>query len=180
MLDFRDLFGRVSQTHLRFVEGFAQLAVNHARSVVGIWTDMLTLPPKSGDPAAQDPSRTEASSASRTQATAPALVLEAEAGELAQGMFLVHNQLAGRVSAPVEISAFTDPMGREFRPEVTVEPAVVTLEPGEQSPVRISVLVGEDLVAGVSYRAGISIPGLSESRVPVVLRRRSAASPAPA
>jgi hypothetical protein len=55
----------------------------------------------------------------------------------------------------------------------------VTLDPGEQCPVRISVLVSEDLVAGVSYRAEISIPGLSESRVPVVLRRRTAASPAP-
>jgi len=178
MPDFRDLFGRVSQTHLRFVEGVAQLAVNHARSVVDIWTDLFPLQPKSADSAAAH-TPGEAPSASRSPAAAiPVLVLEAEAGELAYGVFLVNNQLTGRVSAPVEASAFVDPMGHEFRPPVTIEPQMVTLDPGEQCPVRISVLVSEDLVAGVSYRAEISIPGLSESRVPVVLRRRTAASPA--
>ncbi|HEX5719269.1 MAG TPA: hypothetical protein VF179_24115 [Thermoanaerobaculia bacterium] len=178
MPDFRDLFGRVSQTHLRFVEGVAQLAVNHARSVVDICTDLFPVQPKSADSAAAHATG-EASASRSTAGAVPVLVLEAEAGELAYGVFLVNNQLTGRVSAPVEASAFVDPMGHEFRPPVTIEPQMVTLDPGEQCPVRISVLVSEDLVAGVSYRAEISIPGLSESRVPVVLRRRTAASPAP-
>ena len=108
------------------------------------------------------------------------MVVEAEAGHLGFGMFLVENRTEGPVSAPVTVSAFVDPSGRTAAPAVAFRPPDITLQPGEQVVVQVAAAVDETLEPGVRYRAEISVPGLSESRVPIVLRRRvPPPSPAP-
>ncbi len=108
------------------------------------------------------------------------MVVEAEAGKRGLGVFLVENTTAQRVSAPVGVSAFVDGSGREARPAVRFSPDAVTLEPGDQVLVQVAAAVDETLEPEVRYRAEISIPGLSETRIPIVVRRRPDTAPATA
>jgi len=103
----------------------------------------------------------------------PALVLEAEAGQTAQAVFMVNNALARAVSAAVEASDFTGPDGRPVRPALRVQPGTVALEPGGRQLVQISVFVDEQLEPGVGYRGEVTVPGLSDTPMPVLLRRKA-------
>ncbi len=103
----------------------------------------------------------------------PALVLEAEAGQSAQAVFMVNNELARAVTAAVHASDFTGPDGRPMRPALRVQPGTVALEPGGRQLVQISVFVDEQLEPGVGYRGEVNVPGLSDTPVPVLLRRKA-------
>lgn len=108
---------------------------------------------------------------SPSQAPVPsAMVLEGAVGGHALGVFLVQNGLPQRVSAPVVASVFVDSSGQEIHPSLKFEPAKVTLEPGEQVLVRVVAEIDEGMVPGVRYKGEISVPGLSGTRVPIVLR----------
>lgn len=123
-----------------------------------------------------------AQSGTSAQATAPAkapnqpataiMVLEAEAGHAALGVFLVGNHLDHKVSARVVASAFVDSSGRELRPNLAFDPEVVTLEPNEQMIVRVMATIDETLEPAVSYRGELTIPELVGTKVPIVVRRR--------
>ena len=102
------------------------------------------------------------------------MVLEAEGGGTAIGVFLVENLLAEKVSAPVSASSFADPDGREVAVPLAFDPEVVILEPGEQILVRVTAQVADDLEADVSYRAELAVPGVIGTKVPIVARRRAA------
>jgi hypothetical protein len=61
-----------------------------------------------------------------------------------------------------------------------VEPGVVSLEPGGRTLVQIIATITDDLNVGAAYQGEVSVPGLSNTRVPLVLRRReSAQTPEP-
>src|SRR5690606_28340363 len=105
--------------------------------------------------------------------TAPTLVLEAEKGGEAQGMFLIENKLERVVSTAVVVSAFTNPSGRAVQPTLRVEPGVVTLPPGGRTLVQIFVTIDDTLEADIPYRGEVNVPGLAESGIPVLLRRLS-------
>ena len=102
------------------------------------------------------------------------MVLEAEGGGTAIGVFLVENLLDEKVSAPVSASAFAAPDGREVAVPLAFEPEVVILEPGEQILVRVTAQLADDLEADVSYRAELAVPGVIGTKVPIVARRRAA------
>lgn len=163
---------RAFEVNLRYYEALGQLTADYLKSVADLWKGLGL--PLTFDPFGSAAPRPAPPPSSPPPAAVPALVLEAEAGGQARGLFLVSNQLARRVSAPVGISPFTDAAGRVVQPAVKIEPEVVTLDPGGQSLVQIVVAVSEELEPGVSYRAEISVPGLSDGRVPVTLRRRLA------
>ena len=103
------------------------------------------------------------------------ILLEAEAGEHALGVFLVENTTGEEVAVPVSVSPFVAPDGREVEPAVRFRPEVVTLAPGDQLLVQVAAGVDETLEPGVRYRAEISVPGLAAGRIPVVVRRRPSA-----
>lgn len=105
------------------------------------------------------------------------MVVEAEVGKQAHGVFLVENRTASSVSASTIVSAFADESGREIHPIVQFQPDVLTLAPGEQAVVQITATVDETLEPDVPYQAELSIPGLSTAGIPLVLRRRSSAPP---
>ena len=106
----------------------------------------------------------------------PSLVLEAEVGGVAGGVFVVGNMLAREVTAPVVLSPFISADGREAKPATRIEPATVMLEPGEQTLVQVWAAIDEGCEPGVAYRAEARVPGMSEDGVPVILRRRPAVS----
>jgi hypothetical protein len=103
------------------------------------------------------------------------ILVEAEAGESGMGVFLVENTTAEPLSAPVSASAFHDPGGREAHPRIAFRPEVVTLDPGDQQVVQVAAAVDETLEPDVRYHASISVPGLSATVIPIVLRRRPGA-----
>ncbi len=80
------------------------------------------------------------------------ILVEADAGEAGLGVFLLENTTERQLSTPVTVSSFRDEDGREA--------------------VQVAVAVDETLTPGVRYHAEIGVPGLSDARIPIVVRRR--------
>jgi hypothetical protein len=112
-------------------------------------------------------------------ATKPApvsmMVLEAEAGRKALGLFMVENGFSRAVSAAVTASPFVDDQGNEIKAMVEFQPTSVTLQPGEQSLVKVLASIHKNMPAGIRYRGEIGVPGLMGTRIPVVLERTAEA-----
>ena len=109
--------------------------------------------------------------------SSPTILVEAEAGESGLGVFLIENTTADQLSIPVTVSSFVDDAGREVHPVVAFRPDVLSLDPGDQFVVQVAAAVDESLEPDVRYHAEITIPGLSETRIPIVVRRRPSAAP---
>ena len=122
--------------------------------------------------------RLPATSAAPTVLASPTLVVETDGDRPGLGAFLVENLTADPVSAPIHVSAFVDERGREVRPRLGLRPSTVTLGPGEQAVVRLAAKLDDALEPGVAYRGEITIPGVTERRIPVVLRRTAGEPPA--
>jgi hypothetical protein len=101
----------------------------------------------------------------------PTLLVEAAGDTPGFGVFVVENQTAAPVSAPITVSPFVSDEGHEVRPRLLLRPAVVTLEPGQQAMVQLAAELDEALEPGVRYRGEIAIPALSDRRIAIVLRR---------
>jgi len=100
------------------------------------------------------------------------ILVEADAGEAGLGVFLLENTTERQLSTPVTVSSFRDEDGREVHPRVAFRPEPVMLDPGDQLAVQVAVAVDETLTPGVRYHAEIGVPGLSDARIPIVVRRR--------
>jgi len=174
-LSLEEAVRRATEANARYYSALGQLTVDYLRTLRQL-ADDLRLPVRLGDLRSMAARGTPARAPQRTRPeespAVAAMVLEAEAGGSALGVFLVENDLDGPVSAPVAASAFTDEDGAEVRPPLAFEPAVVTLEPGQQMLVRVTAIIGEDLKADRSYRGELTIPGLTATPVPIVVRRR--------
>jgi hypothetical protein len=152
------------------------------RAVAGAVGSLRGGMPASPMTAGRPPARPAASPGA--DAGAPALVLEAEAGESASGAFIVENLLREGMSSPVVASAFASPDGRELRPRLAFEPEVVVLDAGEQVLVRVVATIDDALETGVDYRGEVTVPGLVSRGLSIVVRRLASsedpARPAPA
>jgi len=102
-----------------------------------------------------------------------AMVLEGVAGSRATSLFVVENKLPHPISTPVVVGPLVDPEGREIPSSLRFEPGAITLTAGEQVVVRVGVRISRGLVAGVTYRGDISVPGVS-ARIPIIVRRKLA------
>jgi hypothetical protein len=105
------------------------------------------------------------------------ILLETEVGRSALGVFVVENTTAQQLSVPIRISPFVAEDGREAQPAVVFRPDVITLAPGEQLVVQVVAAIDETLEPGIRYRGEISVPELSETRIPIVVRRRRSTMP---
>jgi hypothetical protein len=99
------------------------------------------------------------------------ILVEAEAGQSGTGIFVVENTTPQRLSIPVSVSSFHDQDGREVQPAVVFRPDMIVLDPGDQLVVQVAAAIDETLEPDVRYHAEISVPGLSETRIPIVVRR---------
>ena len=104
------------------------------------------------------------------------LLLEGSRGKPAVGAFLVNNRLPARVEAPFTVTRFLADGGRQASPEMQFDPASVVLDPGQQAVVRFSVNV-DKLTPGLDYRGEVTMPGMPNGRISLLLRRRSRAAP---
>ena len=101
-----------------------------------------------------------------------AMLLEAEAGTVAVGFFVVENTLTHEVPVHVLASNFIEPVGTTLRPRLTFYPEPLTLAPGEQIAMRALAAIDDTLEPGVRYRCQLTVPALPGTAIPVVIRRR--------
>jgi hypothetical protein len=142
----------------------SRLAVSYLQDVVDSLQTLAGSPDAAGLDSAPPPTQSATGSGP--------LVLEAESGQAAIGAFMVQNRLDARVSTPIEASGFADAKGRSVSPEIVFEPPEVTLEPGEKTLVKVVVRVGDEIKAGTDYVGAITIPGLANRRLELLLRSR--------
>ena len=163
------MWRRVLQANLRYYEAVGRLSIDYVRAVAGAVGSLGAGLPASAAAATRRAAPPVPPPA--TGASAPALVLEAEAGARAEGAFIVENLLSEGMSSPVVASAFADAEGRELRPRLAFEPEVVVLDAGEQVLVRVVATIDEALEAGVGYRGEVTVPGLVSRGLSIVVRR---------
>jgi hypothetical protein len=99
------------------------------------------------------------------------ILIEAGAGEPGLGVFLLENTTGQSLSIPLSVSPFTTRDGRVAQPQIAFRPKSITLEPGEQLAVQVAVLMDETLAPDVRYHAEITVPGLSDARIPIAVCR---------
>lgn len=159
---------RAMDANLRYYEGLQQLTAEYVKALASVLGE-LRLPLDLGTldlARGRERTRTHQAEVVRTEpSTTAALVLEGEAGAEARAAFVIDNDLPREVVAPVRSS-----LERDVTP-VRTEPDVVTLGPGERALVQIVAEIGENLGIGESYRGEVSVPDLSQTRVPIVVRR---------
>jgi len=179
-LRFDDTLKRVFDANLQCYEGLSRVTAEYLQTLARVWMEAGTSVLGRAATAAT------AAPAPPRPATAPptpspvALVLEAEAGHVAQGVVMVENRLLRRVSATVVTSAFSSGAGEEIWPTLRVQPGTIDLEPGGRALVQVGALVDERLETGMRYRGQVTVPGLSDTPIPVVLQRRPSQTVAPA
>ncbi len=168
-----DVVRRAIDANLKYYEGLGRLTVDYVSALAEVVSGSK-LPIRLGRKA--EPSKSTAASGPTAAAQRiPALLLEGGTGTEAQAMFVVNNDLPREVTATVATSGFLDASGNEVHPTLVTDPGVVSLGPGERTAVRILATITEDLEPEVAYRGEITVPGLSERGVPVILRRAGGA-----
>jgi hypothetical protein len=163
--NFDDLFRRALDLNLRYYGALGRLAADYLRDAAAAFSELGGL--------TQTPSATPRSGPGQASHTGPVMVLEAEAGGTAMGVFLVENQLPHEVNAAMVSSSFTSASGRQARIPLVFDPPRVSLKPGEQILVRIQATLTEDLEPDVRYSGEITVPELRGTRIPTIIRRRS-------
>jgi len=173
------------ELNLRYYSAVGRLTADYVKDLIAVLADVRSLssPPQpqpqaqpipvnysSAQPTAVAPPSPQASAAPTQQVGV--MVLEGEAGGQALGVFLVVNNLGHEVSARVATSAFVDANGRTVQPTFIFDPEVIVLAPAEQLLVRVMMLIDDSLEPEVRYRGEFTIPELSDTRIPIVLRRR--------
>jgi len=170
---FDDTLKRVFDANLRCYEGLSRVTADYLQALARVWTEAGASVIGSAASAAVRPAAAPPAPPPAAPPSPVALVLEAESGQIAQVVVMVENKLHRQVSATVVTSPFSSRVGEEIRPTLRVQPGTITLEPGGRALVQISALVDDRLESGVRYRGEVTVPGLSDTPIPVMLRRRS-------
>lgn len=185
-----DVLRRSMDAYLRYYGAVGKLTMDYMKDLMATWSQVrlpstLNVSPFTTAPA-QPPTHQAAPRATEPVAHAApqsigVMVLESEAGGGAIGVFLVENHLGQAISARVAATGFFAPDGREIHPPLSFDPEAIELQPGEQLLVRVVAAIDESMEPDLRYQGEFTVPELTGTRIPVVLRRRlSAASAEPA
>jgi len=162
--ELADAWRDAAEASLRYWKTMGKLALESVTALVPLVTEVRPAPAAPAAlPAPAVPART--------------ILVEAEAGQSATGVFLLENTTAQQLSIPVSVSSFHDPDGREVEVAVAFRPEMIMLDPADQLVVQVTARVDEALEPDVRYHAEISVPGLSQTRIPIVVRRRASVAP---
>lgn len=162
---YADVIRKVVDLNVRYYSCLGRLTTDYLRELIASIAKPGTEFAASTDSAAS----ARATAANKPQVT---MVLEAEPGAVAQGVFLVENHLDTDVDSPVLASGFKDSAGVEIRPLFKFDPPQIVLKRREQILVRVTVRIGDDIKPDTRYVGQFSIPGLRGTSIPVVLRSR--------
>ncbi|MFL6020571.1 MAG: hypothetical protein ACJ74A_05450 [Gaiellaceae bacterium] len=151
---------RTLEAYVDYTRSLGRLTADYARALAGTAAELRPRQPGGVRPTTRQPT------AARTT-----MALEAEAGSVAVGMFVVENSGSSAVSGTIELTKLADSEGHEVQPGIGFEPDRVTLQPGEQTVVQASVQIDRSLRAGIDYRGEVRVPGPPGTTVPLVVRR---------
>jgi len=154
-----ELFRRTVQTNIGFYSGLIDLSANYLKNLSSVFDEI----PKSSNHAEQ---------ATQARTGNTALVLEAQAGETAKAYFLVENQLSRQVPAEIIASPIVDTNGQEIAQQLYFEPSSINLVPGEKILVQVAADINQTLEVGTAYRGNVTVPGLSDAPIAIVIRRQ--------
>jgi len=164
-----ELIKRAVDLNVRYYSAMGQLMATYFKDLVMTFSDLSTAQTQATPPRAQSHLSTQ-----KTQQS-PVMVLEAESGKEALGVFLIENHLDHSISTRIVPSAFFDASRNEIKPSFVFDPEAVTLCSGEQVLVQVKAQIDDMFVPDASYYGSLNIPQLTGSTVRIVLRRRSAA-----
>ncbi len=164
-----DALRDAAEAGIEYYARLGRLAADLTEALLPASVELQRRPPSAEPPSGAQPGE-----------TASTIVLEAEAGKRGLGVFMVENTTQETVSGALTVSDFQGPSRKRVRPTVTLSPDVVSLDPGDQVLVQIAALVDETLEPEVRYSAEISVPTLSGTRIPLVVRRSPGAAAVPA
>lgn len=166
---FDDVIRKAIDLNVRYYSSMGRLAVDYWRDLFAAMAE----PVKAAVSSAQSSSpNSQTGSAPANSAKSAVMVMEAEAGSVAQGVFMVENRLNTEVDSTVVASFFKDPAGVAVQPAFAFDPPRVALKPHEQILVSVSTTIGPDLEPDTRYVGEFVVPGLKGTSVPVVLRSR--------
>jgi hypothetical protein len=166
-----ELFRRAIDLNIRYYSNVGQLMASYVKDLVETFS--LTATQTQAEQPPQAAPRTNPPT--HKAQPAPVMVLEAESGKQALGVFLVENHLDHNISTRVVPSPFFDAARNEVKPSFVFDPEAVSLRSGEQVLVRVQAQIDDTFVPDVGYEGSVNIPELTGSRVRIVLRRRSVA-----
>jgi hypothetical protein len=166
-----DVWRRAIDANLRFYGALGRLTADY-------FGDLFSVLGGVASPQAAKATAT-ASEPAKPQKRTAVMVLEEVAGKTAVGVFLVENHLTHEVAERPVSSVFVDSAGRKVSPVIRFDPEVVTLAPGEQLLVRVMAAIDDTLEPEVRYQGELTIPELTSTAIPIVLRRRTVADGPP-
>lgn len=164
----QEIWQQSLELNIRYYSALSQLTLNYYKDLIGVLADLRTTPSSQPQPIIPPPPVTTAPSPQ-----ASVMVLEGETGGQALGVFLIANNLRHEVTARVVASPFVNPGGHTVQPAFTFDPEVIRLAPAEQLLVRVMTVIDDSLEPEVRYRGEFTIPELSGTPIPIILRRRS-------
>ena len=167
-----DMIRRAIDLNVRYYSGLGQLMATYLKDMVTTFGDINVTRPQQGQHRPQATPPEQPHTPPKAQQS-PVMVLEAEGGKEALGVFLVENHLDHDISTRVTPTVFIDAAQNEIKPVFTFDPEAVTLRAGEQVLVRVKVIIDSSFRPDVRYQGFLNIPELVGSKVPIVLRRRS-------
>jgi hypothetical protein len=177
-----DVWRRSLDAYIKYYSTIGRLTADYLKDLAAAWSD-VRLPTSAGGAQPMNATPTVVTQPPGQPSPAPhaagVMVLEGEAGAGAVGVFLVENNLGQEVSGRVIASAFIDETGREIRPAFVYDPEIINLRPGEQLLVRVLAAIDETMEPEVRYQGQFTIPELSGTMIPIVLRRRPNSVAAP-
>ncbi|MEU9918990.1 hypothetical protein [Streptomyces sp. NPDC051001] len=162
MADPNDPWRRLLEANTRYLDAWGQLTVR--------WLTELTQNARVTSDAPGAPREATVRHPDPAQAGPPrpmALVLEGRAGTTARGAFLVENHFPHPVEGAVEV--VTDGDGPAL--PLVFEPSPLSLPPGEQTVVRVGILVPEELDPDRDHHVTFRVVGVDGPEIPAVVRR---------
>jgi len=158
--------------NIRYYSALGRLATDYMRELTGVMAEPMKAAVASSASAFTTTTTASQAPAASVAQTPAVMVMEADAGSVSVGVFLVENHLPTEVDSKVVASLFKEPSGGAIQPEFAFDPQRIVLKPGEQTLVRATCPITAEMEAGARYTGEFAVPGLKGSTIPVVLRRR--------
>jgi hypothetical protein len=155
---FEAIWNRTVDANLGYLRAVSGLVAGHADAVSAVARRSLSRQPPAREVTPP-----------RGGGDNPTLVLEGLTATA--GAFVVENGLEHRIEAVVVASPFVTRAGSETRPATAFEPAMVKLEPGEQTIVRALVGLDDSFAPDTDYLGHFAVEGVPGTIIPVRVRR---------
>jgi hypothetical protein len=165
-----DTLRRAIEAYVDYYQSLGKATGEYVRTLTSIlWgVDLPITLGSSPRSSAEDERRSDPAPPPASSAETVTLILEGSSGSDVRSVFAVSNDLDREVSAPV---MSTGAVGPNTVLALRASPSIVTLARGERQLVEVGALISEEMVEGADYVGEVSVPGLSASGIPIVVRR---------